>query len=260
MPGFYETGKYDIAGFSLGIVDRRRIIDGKRVRAGDVLIGLASSGPHSNGYSLIRRLIPDLDQDFLGQPLGKTLLEPTRIYVKPILALLEQAEIHGMAHITGGGFYENIPRMFPRADASGGPRGPQDPRVGFAFDALLRDPFASARPLWTIPPIFGLLAWALQANNAPVPHAEAPGKIPDAAEAVSRGMEILKTDPVVRKIMFNTFNMGIGFVIAVPEKDKPRVIDLLGQYRIQAWEIGRVEPPALPLQGTLRFQGAEDTP
>lgn len=112
MPGFYQPGEYDIAGFAVGVVEKDNIIDGSRVKAGDVLIGLRSSGLHSNGYSLVRKLIPDIFVDFHGEPIWKTLLEPTRIYVKPVLALLERFDIHGMAHITGGGFFENIPRMW----------------------------------------------------------------------------------------------------------------------------------------------------
>lgn len=112
MPGFYDEGKYDIAGFSVGIVDRKNIVNGQNIQIDDVLVGIASSGPHSNGYSLIRRVIPDLTEDFGGMPIGHALLEPTRLYVKPVLALMERVEVRGMAHITGGGFYENIPRMF----------------------------------------------------------------------------------------------------------------------------------------------------
>ncbi|MBM7870885.1 phosphoribosylformylglycinamidine cyclo-ligase [Clostridium pascui] len=112
MPGFYRDGEYDIAGFGVGIVDKDKIVDGSNIKAGDALIGIASSGIHSNGYSLVRKLITDLNEDFNGKSMGEVLLTPTKIYVKPILKLLESFEIKGMAHITGGGFFENIPRMF----------------------------------------------------------------------------------------------------------------------------------------------------
>ena len=113
MPGFYDEGIYDIAGFSVGVVEKANIIDGSKICEGDVLIGLASSGDHSNGFSLVRKLVSDYTEKFNGKPIGETLLEPTKIYVKPILSLLEKINIHGMVHITGGGFYENIPRMYP---------------------------------------------------------------------------------------------------------------------------------------------------
>jgi len=115
MPGMYSEGDYDLAGFCVGIVEKNAIIDGSKVEAGNVLIGLASSGPHSNGYSLVRKVLEvsgaDLNQDCGGQPLGQSLLEPTRIYVKAIHQLLEQIDIHAMSHITGGGLLENLPRV-----------------------------------------------------------------------------------------------------------------------------------------------------
>ncbi len=112
MPGFYKEGDYDLAGFSVGVVEREKIIDGSKIEDKDVLIGIASSGLHSNGFSLVRKLIPDIDIDFFSKKIGEVLLVPTKIYVKPILKLMEKFKIKGMAHITGGGFYENIPRMF----------------------------------------------------------------------------------------------------------------------------------------------------
>lgn len=112
MPGFYRDGEYDIAGFAMGVVEKEKIIDGSKINDGDVLIGIESSGIHSNGYSLVRKLITDLDADFNNEKIGDVLLKPTRIYVKPVLNLLESFDIKGMAHVTGGGFYENIPRMF----------------------------------------------------------------------------------------------------------------------------------------------------
>ena len=117
MPGMYGEGDYDLAGFCVGVVEKKRIIDGSRVAPGDVLLGLASSGPHSNGYSLIRKILAvggaKLDQPFEDRTLGETLLAPTRIYVKPVLQLLTQVEVHAIAHITGGGLTENLPRVLP---------------------------------------------------------------------------------------------------------------------------------------------------
>ncbi|WP_054026522.1 phosphoribosylformylglycinamidine cyclo-ligase [Bacillus sp. FJAT-28004] len=121
MPGMYQGGEYDIAGFTVGIVDKKKMIDGSTIAAGDAVIGFASSGIHSNGFSLVRRLLLEdagysLDQELEelgGAKLGDVLIEPTRIYVKSALKLVEQVEVKGMAHITGGGFIENIPRVLP---------------------------------------------------------------------------------------------------------------------------------------------------
>ena len=117
MPGMYEGGDYDLAGFAVGIVEKERILQPESVQIGDVLLGLASSGPHSNGYSLIRKVIEvsgaDLGADLDGRPLGEALLAPTRIYVKPLLRLLDEVEVHALAHITGGGLTENLPRVLP---------------------------------------------------------------------------------------------------------------------------------------------------
>jgi phosphoribosylformylglycinamidine cyclo-ligase len=117
MPGMYEGEDYDLAGFCVGVVEKSNIIDGSKVGADDVLIGLAASGPHSNGYSLIRKIIDvsgaDLSADFHGKSLGETLLTPTRIYVKALLALLQKVDVHALAHITGGGLLENLPRVMP---------------------------------------------------------------------------------------------------------------------------------------------------
>ena len=116
MPGFYPVGEYDVAGFTVGIVDRKNIIDGSKVEVGDSLIGIFSSGVHSNGFSLVRRLVGDTREalskkvDGIGI-IGEALLKPTKIYVKPVLDVIENVEVHGLSHITGGGFYENIPRM-----------------------------------------------------------------------------------------------------------------------------------------------------
>ncbi|MGD8615146.1 MAG: phosphoribosylformylglycinamidine cyclo-ligase [Gammaproteobacteria bacterium] len=117
MPGMYSASDYDLAGFCVGIVERDKLIDGRSVRPGDTLVALASSGPHSNGYSLIRRIIEvsgsSPDADLAGRSLLDWLMEPTRIYVKPLLALLEQIDVHGLCHVTGGGLPENLPRVLP---------------------------------------------------------------------------------------------------------------------------------------------------
>jgi phosphoribosylformylglycinamidine cyclo-ligase len=116
MPGMYPPGEYDLAGFAVGVVEKSKIIDGHSIGPGDAVIGIASSGPHSNGYSLIRRIVADrneLDMDFHGQSLGSTLMAPTRIYVKSVLALLRTTPVKGLAHITGGGLLDNIPRVLP---------------------------------------------------------------------------------------------------------------------------------------------------
>jgi phosphoribosylformylglycinamidine cyclo-ligase len=115
MPGFYSDGEYDLAGFCIGVVEKRKIIDGSQIQAGNKIIGLPSSGPHSNGYSLVRKVIEHQgvvpNEDLLDD-----LLAPTRIYVKPVRELLSQINVNGMVHITGGGFYENIPRVFTTSD------------------------------------------------------------------------------------------------------------------------------------------------
>ena len=141
MPGLYKAGEYDLAGFAVGVVDRKKIIDGTRIRPGDRLIGLASSGLHSNGYSLARKVLFDtLGLTVRSVPegfktaLGPALLTPTRIYVKPVLTLLKKFDVLGMAHITGGGFTDNIPRVLPKG-----------------LKAVIK------RGSWKVPPIFGLI-------------------------------------------------------------------------------------------------------
>ena len=120
MPGFYPDGEYDLAGFAVGIVDKKKVINGKNIKAGDVLVGIKSSGVHSNGYSLVRKLFGDENKaelekydERLGATVAEVLLKPTKIYVKSILSLLKKVEVKGIAHITGGGFIENIPRILP---------------------------------------------------------------------------------------------------------------------------------------------------
>ena len=138
MPGMYANGEYDLAGFAVGVVEKSAIIDGRDIVAGDVVLGLASSGAHSNGYSLVRRVLerakPDLRADFHGRPLGQVLLEPTRIYVKPVLALIRQVRVKGLAHITGGGLAENLPRVIPETLKA-----------------------AISRSAWKLPPLFAWL-------------------------------------------------------------------------------------------------------
>ena len=135
MPSMYPDGEYDLAGFAVGAVEKSQIIDGSKIMPGDVVLGLASSGAHSNGYSLVRKIIevakPDLNADFHGRTLADALMAPTRIYVKPLLALMSSMEVKGMAHITGGGLVDNVPRV-------------------------LRDNLMAVlqRDSWTMPPLF----------------------------------------------------------------------------------------------------------
>ncbi|MDR0386500.1 MAG: phosphoribosylformylglycinamidine cyclo-ligase [Treponema sp.] len=220
MPGFYDEGKYDIAGFAVGIVDRERIVDGRNIREGDALVGVASSGAHSNGFSLIRRVLPDLHEDFGGMPIGLALLEPTRLYVKPVLGLMEKVEVRGMAHITGGGFYENIPRMFRSSN-------------GAALAAVIR------AGSWTIPPVFARIAWGVSAGSDTAGRAD--GTEITGADAQAAGAEILRTDEKTRKLLFNTYNMGIGFVLALDRSDVREAVEYLDGMGYPAWEIGRVD-------------------
>jgi phosphoribosylformylglycinamidine cyclo-ligase len=153
MPGMYPDGEYDLAGFAVGAVEKSAIIDGARIGPGDAVLGLASSGAHSNGYSLLRRIVervhgsldaPALRDDFDGRPLADALMAPTRIYVKPMLALMRRVDVRGVAHVTGGGLVENVPRVLPAG-----------------CQAVLH------RDAWPMPPLFG---W-LQRHGA-VPDAE----------------------------------------------------------------------------------------
>jgi phosphoribosylformylglycinamidine cyclo-ligase len=143
MPGMYPAGEYDLAGFAVGAAEKDKLINGSTISAGDAVLGLASSGAHSNGYSLIRKIIErsgiDLNSDFHGRPLRDVVLAPTRIYVKPMLALMEQLPVKGMAHITGGGLLENIPRVLPEN-----------------LTAVLR------KNSWDMPPLF---SWMQQEGN-----------------------------------------------------------------------------------------------
>ncbi|MFB7303795.1 phosphoribosylformylglycinamidine cyclo-ligase [Heyndrickxia sporothermodurans] len=186
MPGLYEVNEYDLAGFSVGACEKTELITGEYLHEGDILIGLASNGIHSNGYSLVRKIffedhqfsleekLPELDD-----PLGIELLKPTKIYVKPVLDAITQFEIKGMAHITGGGFIENIPRMLPE---------------GLGVEIKQNS--------WPILPIF---------------------------KAIEKYGEIDQLE------MFNTFNMGIGFVVAVDQEIANQALEFFGN---DAYKIG----------------------
>ena len=145
MPGMYEGGEYDIAGFTVGVVERSRLIDGSKVKTGDVLVGIASSGVHSNGFSLVRKIF-DIDNnpdvlkktfDGMDKPLGEALLAPTKIYVKPVLAVMDEITVKGVSHITGGGFYENIPRSLKKGCAARIAKA--DVRIPALFDVMQRE-------------------------------------------------------------------------------------------------------------------------
>lgn len=197
MPGFYQAGEYDLAGFCVGIVEKTKILDGSQVQLGDVVIGLASQGVHSNGFSLVRKIVSDSVNhdsplswhscpDILGgQCLGDVLLTPTQIYVKPILDALQVGiEIHGMAHITGGGLPENLPRCLGQGQS------------------VQLDPHK-----WEILPIF---QWLAEAGS------------------------------VSRAEMFNTFNMGIGFVLLVSSVQAEKACRWFESQGVVAYQIGQV--------------------
>lgn len=187
MPGFYKEGDYDIAGFAVGVVEKEQIISGQDIKEGDKLIGIASSGIHSNGYSLVRKVFTDLDREFNGRPIYETLLEPTKIYVKPVLSILDKFKVKGMAHITGGGFIENVPRMF---------NGREN------LTAVIE------KESYKLPEIF-------------------------------LEMERLGIN---REHMYNTFNMGIGFILCVDEKDVNEILSELKECGEEAYEIGYITP------------------
>lgn len=190
MPGFYPQEEYDLAGFCVGMVDRQNIIDGSSLQEGDVLVGISSSGVHSNGFSLVRKVL-HIDEttifshyDQLDKPLGETLLTPTKIYVKPLLALMQQVHVKAVSHITGGGFYENIPRMLKAGLTA---------RVEKAAVPVL--------------PIFDV---------------------------------IKKAGNISEHDMFNTFNMGIGMVVAIAKQDADKALRLLSQSGEKAYIIGEI--------------------
>ena len=191
MPGFYPENEYDLAGFSTGIVDKGAILDNSRMAAGDVIIALRSSGVHSNGFSLVRKVIKtDLAEltrkleSLGGKSIGEALLEPTRIYVKPMLKLFSSVTVKGVSHITGGGFYENIPRSIPKG-------------LSAKID----------RQSVVTPPIFELI--------------RSQGGIPE-------------------RDMFNTFNMGVGMVAVVAEKETEKALGVLREGGEQPYVIGEV--------------------
>lgn len=190
MPGFYEDGEYDIAGFAVGVVERDEIIDGSKIKEGDVILGLASSGLHSNGFSLVRKIVfdrenLDLKEHYgLDRTLGEELLTPTRIYVKSVRPVIEETDVHGIVHITGGGIYENVPRILPKGlTAKLDYTGVERPKI---FDAIGQ--------------------W---------------GKIET-------------------KEMYNTFNMGIGMMLFLDEKDVPKARQLMEERGETVYELGRV--------------------
>ena len=189
MPGFYPEDEYDLAGFSVGAADKKNLITGENIKAGDVLVGIASSGVHSNGFSLVRKVFQMNEDNLirynpeLGKPLGEALIEPTKIYVKALKAVRESGvTIKGCSHITGGGFYENIPRMLPDGICA----------------KVKKDSYE-------VPAIFKLLQSA--------------GKIEE-------------------RIMYNTYNMGIGMVIAVDPDDADKAVRALEAAGENAYIIG----------------------
>ena len=184
MPGFYNEGEYDIAGFAVGVVEKKKVINGEKIKEGDIIIGLESSGVHSNGFSLVRKLVTDLDEEYNGQKISEYLLTPTKIYVKPVSKIIKKFKVKGMAHITGGGLIENVPRVIPDGLSA----------------VIYKDKIK-------VPEIF----------------------------------TYLKSKGVPEEEMWGTFNMGIGFIIVVKEKDKDKVMKKLSKYGENAYEIGRIE-------------------
>lgn len=192
MPGFYPEEEYDLAGFAVGVVDEKDIITGKELKAGDVLLGMASSGVHSNGFSLVRKIFK-MDQETLntyheelGKTLGEALLAPTKIYVKALRSVKDAGiRIKACSHITGGGFYENVPRMLPEGK-----------------HAVIE------KNSYEIPPIFKMMA---------------------------------REGQVEEKMMYNTYNMGIGMVLAVDPKDAEGAVKAIQEAGETVYVIGRVE-------------------
>ena len=180
MPGMYQVGDYDVAGFCVGIVERDEIIDGSKIKKGDKIIAIPSSGFHSNGFSLVRKVFPNFEEEFEGKPLYETLLEPTRLYYQPIHKLLKVVSLSGIAHITGGGLIENVPRIIPN----------------------------------------GLCA-EIKTEKIRIP---------------SIMLELEKRGNVDRMEMFGTYNMGVGMVVVVDEKDAEKALSTLKD----AYEIGEI--------------------
>ena len=191
MPGFYPEEEYDLAGFAVGIVDESKLITGKDIKPGDVLVGIASSGVHSNGFSLVRKVFTMTESnlnryfDVLGNTLGATLLEPTKIYVKAMKEIKKAGvTVKGCSHVTGGGFYENIPRMLPEGVAA---------RINKAS--------------YEVPPIFRMLQ---------------------------------QDGQIAEEMMYNTYNMGIGMVLAVDAADADRTAAAIRQAGETAYMLGEV--------------------
>ncbi len=188
MPGFYPVDEYDVAGFSVGMVDEPKMIDGSRLAAGDVLIGVASSGVHSNGYSLVRKTLGINEKsvrmyiDEFGKTLGEELLTPTKIYVKTVQNVITKADVKAISHITGGGFYENIPRMLK--------------------DGICADIEKAAAPVL---PVFDLIA---------------------------------KTGDIPERDMYNTFNMGVGLIMAVAKEDADKALAAIAESGQTGYVIG----------------------
>lgn len=192
MPGFYPVDEYDLAGFAVGVVDEKDLITGADIRTGDTLIGIASSGVHSNGFSLVRKIFDMSAEalhtyyDELGKTLGEALLAPTKIYVKALRSVKNAGiVIKGCSHITGGGFYENIPRMLPDG-----------------VRAVVK------KNSYPVPPIFGLMQ---------------------------------KTGNIDEKMMYNTYNMGIGMMLAVDPADADKAIEALKAAGEEAYVVGQIE-------------------
>ena len=190
-PGLMPEDEYDVAGFAVGVVDRKDMITGESITAGDALVGIASSGIHSNGFSLIRKVFDMTEEslktyyDELGMTLGEALLTPTRIYVKAMKALKDAGiKVKGASHITGGGFYENIPRMLPEGT-----------RASVKLDSF------------EVPAIFKLLQ---------------------------------KTGNIADQMMYNTYNMGLGMVLALDPTDKDKAIEILNSVGETAYEVGEI--------------------
>ncbi len=189
MPGFYPEEEYDLAGFAVGILDQKKLITGASLKHGDVFIGIASSGIHSNGYSLVRKVFRmqrdtlETYYESLGATLGETLLTPTKIYVKTLRSLKEgNITIKACSHITGGGFYENIPRMLPEG-----------------IHARIQ------KNSYVIPPIFGMLS---------------------------------KDGDIEEKVMYNTYNMGLGMVIGVDKNDVDKTLNIIREAGEKAYIVG----------------------
>lgn len=192
MPGFYPQDEYDLAGFAVGIVDQKDLITGKEIKVGDALVGIASSGVHSNGFSLVRKVFEMTEEslntyyDELGKTLGEALLAPTKIYVKALRSVKEAGvTIKGCSHITGGGFYENIPRMLPEG-----------------VRAVVK------KDSYEVPAIFKLMA---------------------------------KNGNIAEEMMYNTYNMGIGMMLAVDSADVDKTIAALKAAGEEAYLVGQIE-------------------